>query len=355
MTVLLFVVILLLLVVGHEFGHFVVAKLARMKVLEFGIGFPPKIWGRKVGETEYTVNWLPFGGFVKIYGEDNENSDLRSHYESGKAMYERPKLAQACVIAAGPLMNVVIGFVLFALAFIVGVPALGDDPGVHDAHVVVGQVLAGSPAAEAGIKAGDRILSFDTPEALAESVAASEGPITISIMRGSETLSVTAIPEAGLVPGEPMRKVIGVATELVGMKQYPLFDAIGAAAAATVQNLRLIVVGLVSLIAGALSLTADLSNVAGPVGIATLTGSAAAFGLGSLLTFAAMLSLNLAIVNLLPFPALDGGRLVFLGAEAVTRRKIPAAVSRGVNAVGFALLILLMLVVTFHDIVRLVG
>jgi regulator of sigma E protease len=348
MSIVLFVLVLLVLVVGHEFGHFVLAKLVKMKVLEFGIGFPPKIWGRKIGETEYTINWLPFGGFVKIFGE--------SEKETGPdAMSSRAKFSQALVIAAGPLSNVVIGFLIFSLAFMIGVPALAGDGPVRDVHLVVGEVLAGSPAEKAGIKVGDRILSFNTPEAITDAVAHTSGSMSVLIYQDRQEKELSLTPVTGLVASEPERKVIGVATELIGTKQYGFFGALAAAAIATIQNLRYIVVSLAGLVAAALTLSADLSGIAGPVGIATLTGSAAAFGLGSLLTFAAMLSLNLAIVNLLPFPALDGGRLLFIAIEAVVRRKIPHSFATRTNAAGFALLILLMLVVTFHDIARLVG
>lgn len=349
MTVVLFVAVLLILVIGHEFGHFIVAKWVKMKVLEFGVGFPPKIWGKQIGETEYTVNWLPFGGFVKIFGED--------HKEIGEAaMHARPKLAQAAVMAAGPFANIVLSVILLAAAFMVGVPVAEDAAMAHpDAHVIVAEVLPGSPAEAGGLKAGDRITSAATPAGFADSIANSTGPTVVHITRHGQPLTITLVPTTGIVPQDPDRRAVGVSTTLVAVERLSPSAAIGEAVVETAQHFVLIISSLVTLIIRVFTLTADLSSIAGPVGIAGMTGNAAAFGLGSLLSFAALLSVNLAVINLLPFPALDGGRLFFLGIEAVMRRKIPPAAAHAVNTAGFAILILLMLLVTAHDIGRLVG
>lgn len=347
MTIALFILVLLTLIVGHEFGHFVVAKLARMKVLEFGIGFPPRLWGRRVGETEYTINLLPFGGFVKIFGEDEKevgDGAIRAH----------PKRVQAAVIGAGPIMNVLLGFVLLTLAFMVGVPATDDGTGaIHSTRLVVEMVVPESPAARAGVMVGDTVLSAQTPDELTDRVRNSTGPLTLLVERKGDILSLTVTPERGVIADDPSRPAIGLATATIGIKQYGFFGAIGAGAVATWENLKFIFVSVVRLIGQAVTFSADLSTVAGPIGIATLTGTAAALGLGSLLSFAAILSLNLAIVNLLPFPAMDGGRLLFLAIEGLTRRRIPARVASAVNGIGFALLIVLMVLVSAHDLTRL--
>lgn len=362
MTVLIFIAVLLLLIIGHEFGHFIVAKLSGMRVDEFGVGFPPKIAGKRVGETEYTLNWLPFGGFVRIWGEDQEGKN------DPRAFSNRPALHQAAVLFAGPLMNVVMALVLSAVAFGVGTSAvvteensryLSDEP-----RVVIGAVLPESPAALSGIETGDTIRALSTgfeahlvtsSEEVSERISAAVQAVTLTLERDGETLQIEVEPVAGLIEDDPERRAIGVATALVGTIQYPPHVALWRGTVDTLHNTVFVVVSLVTLVKDAVTLSADVSHIAGPVGIASLTGEAAQFGLGSLLSFAALLSVNLAIINLLPFPALDGGRLVLLGVETALRRRVPTGVAQAVNAGGFFVLILLMIVVTLQDVTRLLG
>ncbi|OGG44288.1 hypothetical protein A2841_02830 [Candidatus Kaiserbacteria bacterium RIFCSPHIGHO2_01_FULL_48_10] len=390
MSIILFIIILVVLVVGHEFGHFLAAKAAKMKVLEFGIGFPPKLWGKKVGETEYSVNALPFGGFVKIFGED-PTEPLRSGFAdsrrlnaegtpnkiastpiygsgAGKAFYEKSELAQAGVLCAGPFANFLLAFIFSTAAFIIGTSVVVDETNSTSAtnqRVLVTQVLAGGPAEKAGMTVGDRMVSVSrgsivlpvqTPEDVLTAVSMDGNePVVVSVVRGGETLSFTMTPQIAVIPDEPERKVIGVATSLVGTVSLPLSQAVARGFTETIEKLVLVTTGLFSLIGSAVTLSADLSGIAGPVGIASITGEVATFGIGALLSFAALISLNLFIINLLPFPALDGGRLAFLAVETVVRRKIPIGVSNTLNTIGFALLIALMIAVTAHDISRLVG
>lgn len=359
MTVLLFIAVLALLVVGHELGHMLMAKLMGMKVVEFGIGFPPRIAGRKWGETEYTINWLLFGGFVRILGEDDTSNDPR-------AMHRRPVVAQGLVLLAGPGMNFVLAFVLFFAAYLVGVPGAIDpaQPIPPEARVVIEEVLPGSPAAHAGLKPGDEVVSLAinghttpvrVPDTIAGAVSSTDGPVTITLIRNHEPLTYVVAPRAGIVPDAPTHRAIGIATALVGVTHFSIIAAMRAAVVATYTNTVGILTSLLMLIGHALTLSADLTGVAGPVGIAGMTGSAAAFGLGSLLSFIALLSINLGVINLLPFPALDGGRILFLMLETIARRRIPLRVANWTNALGFGLLIALMMVVTWHDIVRLIG
>lgn len=362
MTVLIFIAVLLLLIIGHEFGHFIAAKLSNMRVDEFGVGFPPKIAGKKVGETEYTLNWLPFGGFVRIRGEDGDDAN------DPRAFSNRPAAAQAAVLFAGPFMNIVMAFLLSSGAFMLGTSAVIEDTNAAfitgESKVVIGAVLPDSPAALAGIKAGDAIRTlssgFEThtiasAEEVSERITASDGPVTLTLARGDEMLQIEVEPVAGLIEDDPSRPAIGVATALVGTISYPPHIALWKGATDTAYDFAFITGSLAALIGDAFTLSADVSNIAGPVGIATLTGEAARFGLGSLLGFAALLSVNLAIVNMLPFPALDGGRLVFLGVETALRRRVPAGVAQAVNTGGFFVLIILMLAVTVGDISRLLG
>ncbi|MFQ5540883.1 MAG: RIP metalloprotease [Candidatus Paceibacteria bacterium] len=366
MTILIFIAVLLLLIIGHEFGHFIAAKRAGMRVDEFGIGFPPKAFGRRFGngETEYSVNWLPFGGFVKIFGEDAENSTAADP----RAFSNKPAVAQAAVLFAGPFMNVVLAFVLSAAAFTVGTVAVIDETNAQylsdEPRTLVGGVLSESPAEAAGVRAGDEIRAVsngtDTfvnihPEELARRISEAPGAVVLTLVRDGETLQTEATPVPGLVADEPERRAIGIATALVGGVTYPPHVALWKGLEDTAGDFVFVLGALGALVADSVTFSADVSNLAGPVGIATLTGEAASFGLGSLLSFAALLSINLAIINLLPFPALDGGRLLFLGIETVSRRRIPSGVAQAVNAGGFAVLILLMIVVTVGDVARLLG
>ena len=366
MTVIIFIAVLLVLIVGHEFGHFATAKLLKMRVLEFGVGFPPKIFGKRFGggETEYSINWLPLGGFVRLFGEDPKEAGN----EPG-AFVGKPAWQQALVLFAGPFANLVLAFALSSLAFTIGAPAIleaGDASAhVENAYVIVGEVLPASPAFESGIVPGDRVeaievegirRSITTPEEIAEVVEGASGGVTVSIRsRDGVARDVVVTPAAGLIEADPERQAIGVATALVGVVSYPLPVAVFKGLEATGDSVVFVAVSLGSLIASAAAFSADLSNVAGPVGIASLTGEAARFGFGALLSFAALLSVNLALINFLPFPALDGGRLLFLGLEALTRRKIPHGVASALNTAGFALLIALMVGVTVGDVSRLLG
>jgi len=352
----------LLLIVGHEFGHFIVAKLFGMRVDEFGVGFPPKIAGTKIGETEYTLNWFPFGGFVRIWGEEGQDAD------DPRVFSNRPVLHQAAVLFAGPLMNVVMALILSAIAFAIGTSAVISEENAAyisgEPRVVVGAVLPGSPAEAAGIEAGDTIRAISTgfeahfvasSEEVSERISAAERAVTLTMERSGNTLQIEIEPVAGLIENDPSRRAVGIATALVGTVAYPMPLALWKGVSDTARDTVFITVSIAMLIADAFTLSADVSNIAGPVGIATLTGEAAGFGAGALLSFAALLSVNLAIINLLPFPALDGGRLVLLGVETAMRRRIPAGVAQAVNAGGFFVLVLLMIAVTFQDVTRLLG
>lgn len=359
MSVVLFFLILVALIIGHEFGHFIFAKRAGMRVPEFGIGFPPKLWGKKVGETEYTINALPFGGFVRIVGEDGDADD-------DNAFQKKSKLSQATVLFAGPFANAILGIGAFWIAFMIGVPLVLDDTDVPppDARVMVVEVLPESPAALAGLLPGDTLLSAKNdsftvpitgPLDLQSAVSKSEGPVTLTILRSDIEQMIAVTPVKGLVAGEPERYAIGIGSALVGTQHFDPFTALYRALLASWNALMQIAWGLATLIAGAFTLSASIENLSGPVGIAALVGDASSIGAGYLFSFIAIISLNLALLNLLPLPALDGGRLLFLAIETARGKALPKQVAETANTLGFALLIALMLAVTWNDIVRLFG
>jgi len=363
MTILLFVAVLVALIVVHEFGHFIAAKLFKMRVDEFGIGYPPRAWGIKRGETEYTLNWLPFGGFVRIFGEDSvaAGSDPK---DLDRAFFSKPRIQQALVLVAGIFMNLAFAWLLLSLTLALGAPrslSEAEVPHVADAAVYVASVLPASPAAEAGFVPGDRIVSIARGEqtftgadaaAFTEFVGGSAEPLSITVLRAGEEEVLSATPAAGLAPEDPERLVLGVGVASVGTVQTPWYRAPIEGLAATWNLTQQTAVGLVQFFAGVFTLTADLSQVSGPVGIAGAVGDASANGVSQLLTLTALISINLALINLLPIPALDGGRLLFVIIESVIRRPLPRAFQMGVNALGFGFLILLMIVVTASDIFK---
>ncbi|HEY4473635.1 MAG TPA: M50 family metallopeptidase, partial [Candidatus Paceibacterota bacterium] len=285
----------------------------------------------------------------------------------GEAFYEKSKLAQAGVLFAGPFANFVLAFLFSTATFVIGTSVVideGNQATAANPRVLVTEVLLGSPAEKAGLTVGDEVVSLTrdnlttavhAPEDVTETISAFDGPLTVSVMHRGELVSFVVTPTLGIIPNEPERKAVGVATSLVGTVSLPIHKAIASGFTETIEKLMLVAEGLFFLIASVFTLSADLSGIAGPVGIASLTGEVAAFGIGSLLSFAALISLNLFIINLLPFPALDGGRLAFLAIETVFRRKIPSRFSNALNTLGFVLLIALMVAVTAHDISRLVG
>lgn len=362
MSVILFLAILFILVLVHELGHFVVAKWTGMKVEEFGIGFPPKLFGIRKGETEYTLNALPIGGFVKIVGENLESIEGE---DSGRSFANKNKWAQSAVLIAGVTMNVLLAFVLFASIYMAGVPtAVSEDEASRGAELVVTEVVTGSPAETVGLIPGARVISLETdssraaeltPSSFADFIAVNEGEtFLLTYEIGEEENKIEVTPEVGVLGSEEERPAIGVGLSLVEHQSLGFFEALIRAGETTAGALVAIVVGVSALIADAFTLSADLSQVAGPVGIVGLVDDAATIGLISLLSFTAFISLNLAVINLLPVPALDGGRLLFVLIEAIIRRPINPAWMGRVNFIGFALLILLMIAVTFSDITKLI-
>ncbi len=364
MTILLFLVVLVALIVVHELGHLIAAKIAKMRVDEFGIGYPPKaLTFYKRGGTEYTLNWLPFGGFVKIFGEDDsaEGASAKDSFVS------KSHLTQALVLVAGIAMNIVFAWVLFSISLTAGMPRMitaDEIQNVPDARLVVSRVVEGSPAGQAGLLTGDSIVSATSGTAVFTSrdaeaftnfvaSAGTEAPMSLEVLRKGETLSLSAIPRTGIAPNDPERLALGVGVATVGTVSVPFWEAPFEGALITIEATKQIGLGLIQFFAGLLTFSADLTQVAGPVGIAGAVGDASDSGIVPLLVLTAIISINLALINLLPIPALDGGRLLFVIIEAITRKPIPTGVANATNTIGFGLLILLMLVITANDIFKL--
>ncbi|MDB5265987.1 MAG: metalloprotease RseP [Parcubacteria group bacterium] len=361
MTVILFILVLVALIVVHEFGHFVVAKLSGMRVDEFGIGYPPRIAAFKVGATEYSLNWLPFGGFVRIYGEDETDAAGKDAFSS------RPKILQALTLVAGIFMNLLFAYVLVVLALGFGTQrALSDQEALSapDAVIAVADVLPGSPAATAGLMPGDFIRSVDAPNSSFTSAVTNDfttfigqdtnfAPLTFHIERNYKPMTLTVTPKSDIIPSQPWRIGIGIAISDVGTARVSWGTAITDGASLTWELVKETAIGLAKFFASLATFTANLSDVSGPIGIAGAVGNAYSQGITSLLTITALISINLALINIIPIPALDGGRLLFVIIEAVIRKPIKPRIAQTVNMVGFALLILLMVLVSAHDIFKL--
>lgn len=359
LTALLFILVISVLVFVHELGHFVMAKRAGMKVEEFGFGFPPRVWSKKSGETVYSINAIPFGGFVKIFGE---NGDGRTEPRAFGSKGFWPRMG---VIVAGVVMNFV-----FAVPLLMAGNALGLRVGLfdeatatiaRDVKVQIISVTADSPAQDAGLLAMDEIRGFRTSEGTLVTTKRPEEvqtfahehagqDVRIVVARGSDVqeypISLRANPPAGQGP-------IGIALAMTGVVRYPWYQALWRGIVDAGILFANTLIGYWLIIKSLFTDGAMLADVSGPIGIATLTGQAARIGINYLIQFVAMISINLAVLNILPFPALDGGRAVMLIAEKIKGSPLRHRTEALVNGVGFAILLVLMVAVTVRDIGKL--
>ncbi len=356
-TAFIFMVILGILILVHELGHFVMAKRAGMKVEEFGFGFPPRLFGFKKGETIYSINWIPFGGFVKILGEDGgEKANQRSFSSKGLG-------ARAMVIVAGVVMNVILALVLLSWGNMYGlrVGFAGEvtDPKVRDLQVQIVQVAQDSPADQVGLEMLDEILGFriDKQEVPVKSVQEVQSTIAdnrgrtivLKIKRGGKLAEKEITPRLNPPPGEG---AVGISLALTGLVEYSWYESIYQGARQTVILTANTFMGYVQIVKSSFTTGSPGVELSGPVGIARFTGQAARVGFIYLLQLVALLSVNLAVLNIMPFPALDGGRLLFLVIEKIKGSPLPKRAEQLTNSIGFSLLILLMIYVTTKDVLR---
>ena len=355
----------MVLVIAHEAGHFFTAKSFKIRVDEFGFGFPPKLFGIKKGETEYTINALPFGGFVKIFGE-NPDEENTSGPDATRSLVNKPKYQQALVMFAGIAANFLLAWLLFSFGFISGLPtSVGSEPKgtkLENVNLTIVSVLTKSPAEISGLKSGDKIVLIKNgkdfvqdinPDSLKSFIAShSKEEIDIGYLRGKNSNQMIAkvTPISGIADGKPG---IGIAMDEIGTAKLGILPAFWEGLKLDCSVTKQTVVGLYRLIRDGIRGKGSFSSVTGPVGMVSIVGDASKFGLSYLLSFAALISVNLAIINLIPFPALDGGRLLFLLIEKIKGSRLNPKFTNTANMVGFAILILLMLLVTYHDIVHL--
>jgi len=363
MTIILFLVVLAVLIFVHELGHFWVAKKMGIRVDEFAIGFPPKIISWTKGETKYILNFIPFGGYVKIFGEDPNEESMKGP-DSARSFVNAKKWKQVCVLVSGVFLNIIFAWILISISFMfgsmvpVGEGASAYSKYIGESQIILTSVLPGSPAEKAGLAQGDKLLMVDsltgenlTTIAIVEDIKKNtSNQINITYERAGQSKEVKITPDFNELEN---KKVIGIYMENVGtVKLNPLLS-FWEGGKITFVTLKQITVGLVTFIFQAVKGNGDFSQVSGPVGIVSLVGDAAHFGLAYFLGFVAFISLNLAVINLIPFPALDGGRVLFVAIEAIIRRPIKPQIANLANTIGFFILITLMLIITYRDIIKL--
>ena len=344
----------------HELGHFLIAKLSGTRVDEFGIGFPPRIASFKKGETRYSLNIIPFGGFVRIYGENPEEV---TEDDKNRSFTSKSRWWQAAILVAGVTFNMIFAWILISAGFVIGQPTpIGyEGPGeVKNPELVIIETYAGSPAEQAGLQTGDVITAVSsgnnnldnvTDEEVSGFIAQHQNDsIHLSYRRGEENLEADIIPIGGIVEDQ---KIIGVSFDMIGTLSLAPPLALVEGFKTTLILTWTIALELAKFFGNIFIGEGDLSGVTGPVGIVGLVGDASALGFVHLLSFTAIISIHLAIINMIPFPALDGGRLLFVAVEAIIRKPVPAKIFQYLNVAGFAFLILLMILVTYSDIVKL--
>ena len=357
MTAIIVILAISVLVFVHEFGHFWAAKRAGMRVDEFGFGFPPRLWSTQYNGTRYSINAIPFGGFVRIFGEDGGHAEAPGSFGRG-TFWQR-----VGVIVAGVVMNFVFAAVLLMLVNFLGLRiGIFDEPTAsraRDAYVQILQVVPDSPAETGGLKPLDAIVGFRESGVLVPVVGPEDvqtvadenvgEPVVLVIRRGSEQIDV---PLTLRKPGGPGEGPIGISLALTGVVSYPWHEAIWRGAVDAGRLFASILNGYWQIIATLFTDGTLDAGVSGPIGIAALTGQAAKVGFNYFLQFIAMISVNLAVLNIIPFPALDGGRLLLLIAERLRGRALARSTEYAINAAGFLILVLLMVAVTARDIVR---
>jgi len=352
-TLVLFLLTFTLIVAVHEFGHYFTARLLGMKVLEFAIGFGPRLFGRAKGDIEYNVRAIPFGGYVRILGQD----DFAIHQEGEgdpRAFTTKPWWAQAIVLVAGVTMNVVLAIFVLTIAFATGTTAATGD-------VRVDQVAPGSPAEKVGIQIGDIVRTIDGRPitrssdlvAYVRQRAQNESEVSVQIERNGRPIApIKATPRADPPEGEGP---LGIRLEDV---QGPVAVALPQAVGQAVQ-LSGDVVQQIAQLPGQLIASRGTGSgapqVGGPIQIFVVTGQVAQFGIPTFLKLIGVLSINLAVLNIIPFPGLDGGRLLFVLIAGIFRKRLSPQLEAAVHAVGFVLLLLLLVVVSISDIRRVVG
>ncbi len=343
-TIVAFLGVLVVLIIAHELGHFATAKASGVRVDEFGLGFPPRLLSVRRGETLYSLNAIPLGGFIKMAGEEDPKLP--------RSLASKSISTRLLVLSAGSLMNLLLPLLLFSIAFMI-------PHNLVIGQVMVEEVALNSPAARAGIEPGDMFLRVNGKPVrnigdLHRYIHLNLGKEICILVKHSDstTEDVHLIPRWKPPEGQgAIGIVVNMSYPTVISQHKPFWKAIPLGVGACIETFGLFKNGIISMIIGAVPV-----ELAGPVGIAQLTGEVAKAGISPLLEFAAFLSINLAIINIFPLPALDGGRIVFVLLEWVRRgRRIPAKTEGLIHYIGFAMLMAGILLITYQDIIRIIS
>lgn len=352
LTLIVFIFIIGLLVFVHEAGHFFMARWMGVKVEEFAFGFPPTIWSREKNGTKFKINIIPLGGYVKMLGEDSDVKDP-------KAFNNQKARKRLLIVVAGVVMNFALAYLLFVIGYLVGMTPVAVDPaslqGTKTSQVLVASVVDGSPAQEIGLQAGDLINGFNSAESFSNFTNANRGKsVNINYYHKGKNISSTLI-----LSNDVDKPALGVALGGAGvMVKLGFFVSLKAAA----QEVWSIIVLIVKLVGGFVAtlvshgkISEEAKQVSGPVGIYGFTGEAIKLGWVYVVQLLAIISVNLGLINILPFPALDGGRAVLIFLEGVIRRKVVRReVEAAIHMVGFVLLIALILLVTYREVAQII-
>lgn len=348
-TLISFIVLLGILIFVHELGHFLAARIGGVGVLKFSLGFGPKIIGKKIGETEYVISWIPLGGYVKLLGESGTEELLPEDEE--RSFFKQPTWKRLLIVLAGPVFNFLLAIVIFFIVFMYGLPNLIP---------VIGQMSPGSSALEAGLVTGDKILALNDEkitywEEIKPIITKSKGiDIKVVVQRGNEEKIFVVKPKLSKAKNifgeEESTYLIGVspAGNVVIERKNPLM-AIVSSVGKTWEISKLTVISVVKMIEGVIS----PRTLGGPIFIAQVAGAQVKEGLVPFILFMAILSINLGVINLFPIPVLDGGHIFFYLIEMVTRREIPSKIKEISQQIGFVILLMLMIFVIMIDIERL--
>ena len=355
LTIIVFIGVLAILVLAHEFGHFLVARRNGVKVEEFGFGFPPKIFSKKIGDTIYSINLLPLGGFVKLYGEEGTNEQDPVSFAS-KSVGVRSK-----IVVAGVAMNFLLAIVLLTIGFWTGLVPMAELPKgaiLKNVVLTVTSVVSGSPAEKSGLVSQDIIIKVDnvifsnSEEFLSyiKTKAGKEVTLYVKNGKGGER-QIQVTPRVSPPKDEGP---LGISIETLHFARLPFIKALSYALSGVFNFISAFLSALFSLIKGIFVNGKVTGEVAGPVGIFVMVSQAITLGFGYLLNLIVLLSLTLAVINIFPFPALDGGKFLFLIIEKIRGKKVATTIENVIHTIGFILLMLLILVITYRDIVKIV-
>lgn len=357
MAIIVFIFCLGFLIFVHELGHFLAAKKSGIEVEEFGIGFPPRLWGFKGKGTIYSINALPFGGFVRILGEDGKEKDNKKSFAS------RKPLVRAKILAAGITVNLIFGIVLLSVGYFVGLPVAVDESNItklKDINLSILSVSSGSPAEEAGIKSGDVVLKVGADGQEASQLVSEDfqsfvknnqgKELTLVLTRGKNILEKKV---TGRLDPPEGQGALGVMIGEVGTLRYSWWQSIVFGVKDGVRIFLNIFVLLFYVIKSLFTHDHLVGSLVGPVGIVALGGQTVRLGLGYALQFLAGLSINLAAMNLIPFPGLDGSRILFVLIEKLKGKPVSLRTENAIHSLGFVALILLTVIITTKDIIRL--